>query len=109
MEDFNLEDFKKEVAKKIREGKGITGKDGALTPLLKEILEAAMEGEIDQHLKETKKGTGNRRNGYTRKNLKSSLGTFEIATPRDREGSFSPQTVEKRQRVLPGDLRYHGG
>lgn len=104
MEDFNLEDFKKEVAKKIREGKGITGKDGALTPLLKEILEAAMEGEIDQHLKETKEGTGNRRNGYTRKNLKSSLGAFEIATPRDREGSFSPQTIEKRQRVLPGDL-----
>ena len=104
MEDFNLEDFKKEVTKKIREGKGITGKDGALTPLLKEILEAAMEGEIDQHLKETKKGTGNRRNGYTRKNIKSSLGAFEIATPRDREGSFSPQTIEKRQRVLPGDL-----
>ena len=104
MEDFNLEDFKKEVAKKIREGKGLTGKEGALTPLLKEILEAAMEGEIDQHLKETKKDTANRRNGYTRKKLKSSLGAFDIATPRDREGSFSPQTVEKRQRVLPGDL-----
>jgi transposase-like protein len=104
MEDFNLDDFKKEVTKKIREGKGLTGKDGALTPLLKEILEAAMEGEIDHHLKETKKNTGNRRNGYTRKNLKSSLGAFEIATPRDREGSFLPQTIEKRQRVLPGDL-----
>ena len=103
-EDFNLEDFKKDVAKKIREGKGLTGKDGALTPLLKEILEAAMEGEMDQHLQETKQGTGNRRNGYTRKNLKSSLGAFEIATPRDREGSFTPQTIEKRQRVLPGDL-----
>jgi len=104
MEDFNLDDFKKEVAQKILEGKGLTGKDGALTPLLKEILEAAMEGEIDQHLKETKQNTGNRRNGYTHKNLKSSLGAFEIATPRDREGSFSPQTIEKRQRVLPGDL-----
>jgi transposase-like protein len=103
-EDFNLDDFKKEVARKIREGKGLTGKDGALTPLLKEILEAAMEGEMDQHLRETKEDTGNRRNGYTRKNLKSSLGAFEIATPRDREGSFMPQTIEKRQRVLPGDL-----
>ncbi len=103
-EDFNLDDFKKEVARKIREGKGLTGKDGALTPLLKEILEGAMEGEMDQHLRETKEDTGNRRNGYTRKNLKSSLGAFEIATPRDREGSFMPQTIEKRQRVLPGDL-----
>ena len=44
--DFNLEDFKKEVAQKIRDGKGLTGKEGALTPLLKEILEAAMEGDI---------------------------------------------------------------
>ena len=103
-EKFNLEDFKKEVAKKIKEGKGLTGKDGALTPLLKDIIEAAMEGEMDQHLKETKENAENRRNGYTRKNLKSSLGTFEIATPRDREGSFNPQTIEKRQRVLPGDL-----
>lgn len=103
-EDFNLDDFKKEVVMKIREGKGLTGKDGALTPLLKEILEGAMEGEMDQHLRETKEDSGNRRNGYTRKNLKSSLGAFEIATPRDREGSFMPQTIEKRQRVLPGDL-----
>jgi transposase-like protein len=103
-EKFNLEDFKKEVAKKIKEGKGLTGKDGALTPLLKDIIEAAMEGEMDEHLKETKEETENRRNGYTRKNLKSSLGAFEIATPRDRESSFNPQTIEKRQRVLPGDL-----
>lgn len=102
--DFNLEDFKKEVARKVREGKGLTGKEGALTPLLKEILEAAMEGEMDQHLEETKQETPNRRNGYTRKNLKSSLGAFELATPRDRDGSFAPQTIEKRQRVLPGDL-----
>ena len=103
-EKFNLEDFKKEVAQKIREGKGLTGKGGALTPLLKEILEAAMEGEMDEHLKESKVQEENRRNGHTRKNLKSSLGTFEISTPRDRTGSFSPQTIEKRQRVLPGDL-----
>ena len=103
-EKFNLEEFKKEVARKLREGKGLTGKEGALTPLLKEILESAMEGELDQHLKETKDGLSNRRNGHTRKNLKSSLGSFEIATPRDREGRFDPRIIEKRQRVLPGDL-----
>ena len=40
MEDkFNLEEFKKEVARKLREGKGLTGKEGALSPLLKEIIE----------------------------------------------------------------------
>lgn len=101
---FDLEEFKKDVAKKIREGKGLTGKEGALTPLLKEILEAAMEGEMDEHLRESKEIEENRRNGHTRKNLKSSLGAFELSTPRDRSGSFNPQTVEKRQRVLPGDL-----
>lgn len=96
--------IKKEIIKKIREGKGLTGKEGALTPLLKELIEAAMEGEMEEHLRETKKDIDNRRNGHTRKNLKSSLGAFEISTPRDREGSFLPRTVEKRQRVLPGDL-----
>ena len=96
--------IKKEIIKKIREGKGLTGKEGALTPLLKELIEAAMEGEMDEHLRETKKDIDNRRNGHTRKNLKSSLGAFEISTPRDREGSFHPRTIEKRQRVLPGDL-----
>jgi len=101
---FDLEEFKKDVAKKIREGKGLTGKEGALTPLLKEILEAAMEGEMDEHLRESKEVEENRRNGHTRKNLKSSLGAFDLSTPRDRSGSFNPQTVEKRQRVLPGDL-----
>ena len=101
---FNLEEFKKDLTKKIREGKGLTGKDGALTPLLKEVIEAAMEGELDEHLNETKEYIDNRRNGHTRKNLKSSLGSFEISTPRDRDGSFVPQTVAKRQRVLPGDL-----
>lgn len=96
--------IKKEIIKKIREGKGLTGKEGALTPLLKELIEAAMEGEMDEHLRETKEDSANRRNGHTRKNLKSSLGAFEISTPRDREGSFYPRTIEKRQRVLPGDL-----
>ncbi|MFW5645397.1 MAG: IS256 family transposase [Bacteroidota bacterium] len=96
--------IKKEIIKKIRDGKGLTGKEGALTPLLKELIEAAIEGEMDEHLKETKEDSNNRRNGHTQKNLKSSLGAFEISTPRDREGSFRPRTVEKRQRVLPGDL-----
>lgn len=103
-EKFDLDNFKKDLAKKIKEGKGLTGKDGALTPLLKEVIEAAMEGELDEHIKDTKESNSNRRNGHTRKNLKSSLGAFEISTPRDREGSFSPQTMPKRQRVLPGDL-----
>ena len=102
--EFNFENLKKKVAEQLREGKSLTGKEGALTPLLKELIEAAMEGELDDHLKETRERTGNRRNGHTQKNLKSSIGGFKIFAPRDRDGSFDPQTVSKRQRVLPGDL-----
>ena len=103
-EKFNLDEFSKKLAEQIRNGKGLTGKDGALTPLLKKVIEAALEGELDEHIKETKEESGNRRNGHTQKNLKSSLGGIEIFAPRDREGSFNPQTIAKRQRTLPGDL-----
>lgn len=103
-ENLNLDDFSKKVAEQLRNGKKLTGKDGALTPLIKHIIEAALEGELDEHLKETKEHSANRRNGHMQKNLKSSLGGIEIFTPRDRDASFTPQIIEKRQRVLPGDL-----
>jgi putative transposase len=101
---FDFDEFSKELAAQIRGGKPLTGHDGAFTPLLKRVIEAALEGEMDQHLNETKKTTRNRRNGRGRKNLKSSLGGIEIFSPRDRDGSFEPQTIAKRQRILPGDL-----
>lgn len=100
--DFN--ELSKKLAEELRNGKKLTGKNGALTPLLKQVLESALEGELDEHIKETKADKGNRRNGHTQKNLKTSFGDIEIFPPRDREGSFDPQTVSKRQRVLPGDL-----
>ena len=55
-------------------------------------------------MEETRPSESNRRNGWTQKSIKSSLGGFEIFTPRDRNSSFEPQIVEKGQRVLPGDL-----
>jgi len=102
--EMNMEEFRKQAAELLRAGKPLTGTDGIFTPLIKQVLEASLEGELDAHLKEEKPLKKNRRNGRTQKNLKSSLGTFEISTPRDREGSFSPKTIEKRQRQLPGDL-----
>ncbi len=103
-ENTKFDQISKMLAEELRGGKKLTGKDGVLTPLLKQILEASLEGELDDHIKETKEGTGNRRNGHTQKNLKTSYGDIEIFPPRDRDGSFEPQTVAKRQRVLPGDL-----
>jgi transposase-like protein len=101
---INLKKFSKEAIELLKQHKPLTGKDGIFTPLMKEFLEAALEGEMDAHLKKEKKLTSNRRNGYGSKNLKSSGGAFEILTPRDRNGDFNPQIVQKRQTILPGDI-----
>jgi putative transposase len=103
-EKINWEEFSKAAAEQIRQGKPITGEGGIFSPLIKQVIEAALEGEMDAHLIQTREAESNRRNGRTQKNLKSSLGSFEILTPRDRSGSFEPQTIEKRQTLLPGDL-----
>ncbi|MDP4266978.1 MAG: IS256 family transposase [Bacteroidota bacterium] len=98
------EEFSKKAAEQIRKGKSLTGEDGIFTPLIKEVLEAALEGEMDEHLKDTRDPEKNRRNGRTQKNLKSSLGGFEIFTPRDRNGTYTPQIIEKRKTFLPDDI-----
>lgn len=101
---INMDLFIKEAVGQIRQGKPLTGDGGIFTPLIKQVLESALEGEMDEHLKTTRTSECNRRNGRTQKNLKSSLGSFEIFTPRDRTGSFEPQTIEKRQTYLPEDI-----
>jgi len=102
--EINWDEFSKEAAKLIRQGKPLTGEGGIFSPLIKQVVEAALEGELDSHLQATRKKEKNRRNGHTQKNLKSSLGGIEIFSPRDRTGSFEPQTIEKRQTMLPRDL-----
>ena len=101
---INWDEFSKEAVEQIRQGKPLTGYGGIFSPLIKQIVEAALEGELDNHLNETREIESNRRNGHTPKNLKSSLGGIEIFAPRDRNASFEPQTIEKRQTMLPGDL-----
>jgi transposase-like protein len=103
-EKINWEEFSKEAAEHIRQGKPLTGEGGIFSPLIKQVVEAALEGELDSHLNDTRESMGNRRNGRIPKKLKSSIGNIEVFTPRDRNGSFEPVTIEKRQTVLPGDL-----
>ena len=103
-EKINWEEFSKEAAEHIRQGKPLTGEGGIFSPLIKQVVEAALEGELDSHLNDTRESLGNRRNGRIPKKLKSSIGNIEVFTPRDRNGSFEPVTIEKRQTVLPGDL-----
>jgi len=75
--------------------------------LRKQFWEATLEGEMDDHLGYSKhqkagNGTGNSRNGKTKKRLKSELGELEIQSPRDRNGTFEPKSIEKRQSRVSG-------
>jgi transposase-like protein len=71
---------------------------------LKHLIEATLEGELDAHLQDTRKLQQNRRNGHGRKNLLSPLGGFEIFSPRDRNATFEPKIIEKRQHKITSDI-----
>lgn len=103
-EEFDFKAFAKQAGDALRTGKPLAGKDGVFTPLLKMIIESALEGELDDHLSETRKASKNRRNGHGAKKLQSSLGGFEVLAPRDRNSSFEPQLVEKRQHKISADI-----
>lgn len=77
--DFN------EILNEFRSGKRLTGKDGLLAPLIKQLTEAALEAEIESHIaKDVLAGKSNRRNGFNSKTIKgTSDGSFELNTPRD--------------------------
>ncbi|WP_413230338.1 IS256 family transposase [Kitasatospora herbaricolor] len=88
-------------------GLQLTGEGGLLQQLTKRVLESALEGEITDHLGYEKHdpagaGSGNSRNGIRSKTVLTEVGPVEIDVPRDREGSFEPQIVKKRQRRLTG-------
>src|SRR3954447_3836239 len=88
-------------------GLQLTGDGGLLQQLTKRVIEAAMDGEITDHLGYAKhdpagKDGGNSRNGSRTKTVLTDVGPVEITVPRDRDGSFEPQIVKKRQRRLTG-------
>ena len=88
--------------KALQEGNDLTGKDGILTPLIKQLTEAAMQAELDNHL--TEEAAPNRKNGATSKTMKGPTGSFELKTPRDRSGTFEPQLIKKHQTHLTDEL-----
>ena len=94
-------DFDKAL-KALQSGKPITGKDGFLTPLIKKLTEAALEVELDSHLAEDV--VPNRKNGKTKKTVKSTAGPFDLETPRDRAGNFEPQLVKKHQTSVNDEI-----
>ena len=100
--DFNFKEFEEQAVKRLREGHSLEGKDGVLAPLIKRLVEAGLNGEMEGHLEGSSKM--NRRNGKTGKQVKTSFGSVEIETPRDRNSSFEPQLLPKRQTTLGDGL-----
>ncbi len=98
---------KEELRRQIKEGKEIS-LDGILDEfkaLLRESIQAASEAEMDEHLgyeKHQISENPNYRNGTNKKTLKSKYGDVAVAIPRDRDGSFEPQLIKKRETLLNG-------
>lgn len=102
--DSDYEALKNKALHQLKTGKSLFGKDGAFAPMLKEFLENALEGELDGHLDEDQRTRGNRRNGKGRKTVKTSQGSLDIETSRDRQGSFEPSIIRKRETILADSL-----
>ena len=96
----NLSETEEKILEELKAGKGL---QNALAPMVKRVMEAALQGEMDAHLSDENQSQ-NRRNGTLSKRIKSSSGEFDLQTPRDRNCDFDPQIVKKRQTVLTDDL-----
>lgn len=92
--------MREEIVKQCLAGKPLFGKDGALAPMIQSILNAVLEGEMDAHLTEEERQSGNRRNGKMEKQVQTPYGEVSVSTPRDRNGSFDSQFIKKRETVL---------
>ncbi|WP_433678047.1 IS256 family transposase [Nocardia sp. CA-119907] len=95
------------VASARANGLQLTGEGGLLAQLTKMVVESALDGEITDHLgydhgDPAGRGTPNSRNGTRSKTVVTDVGPVEIDVPRDRDASFEPQIVRKRQRRLNG-------
>ena len=97
-EDLLNDDF----LKQFKSGEDLTN---FITQLQKRGIEKMLEGELDAHLdysKHQKNNSTNSRNGYSKKKIRTTMGETEISVPRDREASFNPMLIKKRQNTLDG-------
>ena len=101
----NLEEVQEKALKQLRSGESLFGKNGAFAPMLKGFIEKALEAEMEDHLNSEARSKGNKRNGKGRKTIKSSAGSFSIKTPQDRQSTFDPQIIKKRETLLADSLQ----
>jgi transposase-like protein len=105
MTQKEINQLQEKALAQLKSGQSLFGKDGAFAPMLKGFIEAALEAEMEAHLDDEQRESGNKRNGKGTKTIKSSAGNFEVNTPQDRQSSFDPQLIKKRQTVLADSLQ----
>lgn len=99
--DFDFEAYRKQAIAGLIEGKALTGEDGLLKPIIANFVEGALAAELSDHLREEQaSGISNKRNGKARKTIRTESGEVPIEYQRDRNASFEPITVKKRQHEL---------
>ncbi len=104
IKENEIEKLQNKALKQLRSGESLFGKNGAFAPLLKRFIEQALEAEMETHLDEEKRNWGNKRNGKRLKTIKSAAGTFTIETPKDRQSTFEPHIIPKRETILEDSL-----
>lgn len=101
-----LDELAKDLVKQYKTKDALFGDKGVVKELQKRLLQAALDGELTDHLGYEKHERSplkdNARNGYSSKIVKGSDGELELRVPRDREGTFEPQIVTKRQTRFDG-------
>jgi transposase-like protein len=105
MTQKELNQLQEKALAQLKSGESLFGKDGAFAPMLQSFIQAALEAEMDAHLDTEERNKGNKRNGKGSKTIKSSAGSFQIETPQDRQSSFDPQLIKKRETVLADSLQ----
>lgn len=101
-----LDELARDLVKQYKTKDALFGDKGVVKELQKRLLQAALDGELTEHLgyekHERRPLKDNARNGYSSKTIKGSDGEMDLKVPRDREGTFEPQIVAKRQTRFDG-------
>ena len=96
-----------ELLKDYKKPEDLLGQDGLLQQLTKALVERALDGELTHHLGYEKhapkgRGSGNNRNGRSRKKVQRDFRAVELEVPRDRNGTFEPKIIPKHERRFSG-------
>ncbi len=105
MTQEEVDQLQSKALEQFKSDKSLFGKEGAFAPMLKQFLESAPEAEMDAHPDEAKRLEGNKRKGRGRKTIKSNTGPVEIETPQDRQSTFAPRIIRKRETVPADSLQ----